>query len=377
MAQRYGGAAVLRPDRLSRMRIVHSVTSGEAAGGQVVALQLARAARAAGHDCVFVSPDDGPFLAQARAEGFATQLLRLDRLFRLDGVARLAWLLRREKADVLHLHTPLVATILGRLAGFVARVPVVSHVHIENHFPARPAQAALYRRLDNATARRCAALITVSRGTRDALEAQGYPPGRTVVIHNGVAPATAEPAALDIPRPVVGEIARLAEVKGQRTLLRACADLDVSVVLVGTDLEQGGAYRALLEREADELGMRARVLFTGYRADAAALLRSFDVFALPSTTEGLPLVLLEAMAAGVPVVATPVGGVPELVEDGVTGLLVPPEDPAALAAALRTLLDDAETARLLAAAARRRVEAEFSERVMGECVLAVYEDLRR
>jgi glycosyltransferase involved in cell wall biosynthesis len=359
------------------MRIVHSVTSGEAAGGQVVALQLARAARAAGHECVFVSPDDGPFLAQARAEGFATHLLRLDRLFRLDGVARLAWLLRRERADVLHLHTPLVATILGRLAGLGARVPVVSHVHIENHFPSRAAQARLYRWLDNVTARRCAALIVVSHGTKEALEAQGYPVGRMVVIHNGVAPASAEPAELDIARPVVGEIARLAEVKGQRTLLRACAALDVSVVLVGADLEQEGAYRALLEREADELGMRERVLFTGYRADAASLLRAFDVFALPSTTEGLPLVLLEAMAAGVPVVATPVGGVPELVTDGETGLLVPPGDVAALETALRRLLAEPDTARRLAQNALAQVEERFSERVMGDRVLAVYEDLRR
>jgi glycosyltransferase involved in cell wall biosynthesis len=359
------------------MRIVHSVTSGEAAGGQVVALQLARAARAAGNECVFVSPDDGPSLAQVRAEGFATHLVRLDRLFRLDGVLRLAALLNDVGADVLHLHTPLVATILGRLAGFRARVPVVSHVHIENHFPRRPLQAALYRRLDNATARRCAALITVSNGTREALEAQGYPPGRTVVIHNGVAPATAEPAALELPRPVVGEIARLAEVKGQRTLLQACAGLDVSVVLVGTDLEQGGAYRDLLEREADELGMRERVLFTGYRADAASLLRAFGVFALPSTTEGLPLVLLEAMAAGVPVVATPVGGVPELVRDGETGLLVPPGDAEALAAAIQRLLDEPDTARRLAANALAQVEERFSERAMGERVLAVYEDLRR
>jgi glycosyltransferase involved in cell wall biosynthesis len=359
------------------MRIVHSVTSGEAAGGQVVALQLARAARDAGHDCVFVSPDEGPFLAQARAEGFPTHLLRLDRLFRVDGVARLARLLRGERADVLHLHTPLVATILGRLAGRLARVAVVSHVHIENHFPQRPAQSALYRWLDNATARRAAALVTVSNGTRAALEAQGYPRGRTVVIHNGVAPATADAAPLDLQRPIVGEIARLAEVKGQRTLLRACAGLDVSVVLVGADLEQGGAYRALLEREADELGIRNRVLFTGYRADAASLLRSFDVFALPSTTEGLPLVLLEAMAAGVPVVATPVGGVPELVADGETGLLVPPGDADALEAAIRRLLDEPETARRLAANALAQVEERFSERVMGERVLAVYEDLRR
>jgi glycosyltransferase involved in cell wall biosynthesis len=166
-------------------------------------------------------------------------------------------------------------------------------------------------------------------------------------------------------------------VKGQRTLLRACAGLDVSVVLVGADLEQGGAYRQLLEREAAELGMADRVLFAGYRADAPALLRSFDVFALPSTIEGLPLVVLEAMAAGVPVVATPVGGVGELVRDGETGLLVPPEDPDALAAALRRLLAEPETARRLTEAAGAHVAERFSERVMCERVLAVYEDLRR
>jgi glycosyltransferase involved in cell wall biosynthesis len=361
------------------MKIVHSVTSGEAAGGQVVALQLARAARAAGHECAFVSPDDGPFLAQARAEGFETHLLQLGRLFRLDGALRLALLLHRERADVLHTHTPLVANILGRLAGRVARVPVVSHVHIENHFPPGRLRAGLYRRLDNATARSAAALLTVSNATREALERQGYP-ARVTVVYNGVAPSSEEPAAqlgLEPGRPVVGEIARLAAVKGQATLLRACAGLDVSVVLVGADLERGGAYRELLEREAQELGMAERVLFTGYRADTGALLRSFDVFALPSTVEGLPLVVLEAMAAGVPVVATPVGGVGELVADGETGLLVPPEDADALAGALRRLLAEPATARRLAAAARGRVEERFSEETMCERVLAVYEDVLR
>jgi glycosyltransferase involved in cell wall biosynthesis len=359
------------------MRIVHCVTSGEAAGGQIVALQLARAARAAGHECAFVSPDDGPFLEQARAEGFATHLVRLDRLFRVDGVARLAVVLRRARADVVHTHTPLVAETLASSAAALARVPVVRHVHIAHHFPANARQAGLYRRLDNATARRAAALVTVSEATRQELLRQGYP-DRIHVIHNGVRPSEAVAAAeLDVRRPVVGEIARLAEVKGQRTLLRACASLDASVVLAGADLEQGGAYRAELEREAAQLGMAHRVHFLGYRDDAAALLRAFDVLALPSTTEGLPLVLLEAMDAGIPVVATPVGGVPELVTNGETGLLVPPEDPDALAAALGRLLAEPDTARRLAAAAKARVDADFSEHAMCDRVLALYEDLRR
>jgi glycosyltransferase involved in cell wall biosynthesis len=360
------------------MKIVHSITSGEAAGGQVVALQLARAARAAGHECAFVSPSEGPFLEQARAEGFATHLLDLGRLFRLDGVLRLGLLLRRERADVLHTHTPLVANILGRVAGRLAGVRVVSPVHIENHFPAGRRRAGLYRWLDNATARSAATLLTVSQGTRAALERQGYPQ-RIEVVYNGVAPSTAEPADLGLTpgRPEIGEIARLAEVKGQRTLLRACVGLDVTVVLVGADLERGGAYRRELERQAAELGIADRVLFTGYRRDADAVLRAFDVLALPSTIEGFPLVVLEAMAAGIPVVATPVGGVGELVRDGETGLLVPPEDPAALAAALHRLLDEPETARRLAEAARAQVFERFSEASMCARVLAVYEDLGR
>ena len=109
---------------------------------------------------------------------------------------------------------------------------------------------------------------------------------------------------------------------------------DARAVLVGADLEQGGAYEADLER-TERLGVRDRVVFAGRRENAGALLAELDVFALPSWTEGLPLVVLEAMAQRRPVVATPVGGTPEVVVDGETGLLVPPRNPDALADALR------------------------------------------
>jgi glycosyltransferase involved in cell wall biosynthesis len=170
------------------------------------------------------------------------------------------------------------------------------------------------------------------------------------------------------------EIGRLCDVKGQRELIEAAALVPgVHVALAGDDLEQGGAYHALLEQLAADRGVADRVHLLGYRSDPDALLEEADIFALPSWIEGLPLVVLEAMVHGKPVIATAVGGTPELVDDGVTGVLVPPRDPHELAAAIRSLVEDPERARAFGAAGRERVEREFSEAAMTRRVLEVYD----
>jgi glycosyltransferase involved in cell wall biosynthesis len=354
------------------MRIVHLVIGGEVAGGQVVALQLARAARDRGDEVSFVAPERGPFTELATREGFGVDVLSLRRSFQLGAAWRLARLLRRRRADVLHTHTLAAANILSRLAARAAGVPVVSHLHIENHF--RPGTRRLLAGLDNATARLAARLVAVSEDTRRAYERQGYPRGRIEVVYNGVdVPANGgfrrnEPAR-------IGEIARLCDVKGQRELLQAVARLpEARLVLAGRDLEQGGAFQDSLERESEQLGIRERVEF-GFHEDVPALLESLDVVALPSWTEGLPVVLLEAMAHARPVVATPVGGTPELVVDGETGLLVPPRDPEALAAALRRLLEDPDLARRLGEAGRTRVAERFTAAAQARRILELYDEL--
>jgi glycosyltransferase involved in cell wall biosynthesis len=320
----------------------------------------------------FVAPAGGEFVDAARRE-FAVDLVDLGRTFRVDGIARLARVLRRRRADVLHTHTLAAANALGRLAARSARVPVISHLHIENHF--RPATEPLLRRLDNATARLSARLIAVSEDTKRAYERQGYP-RRIEVLYNGVRVPPNGVVPHNDP-PLIGEIARLCDVKGQRELIRALADVPrARLVLAGRDLEQGGAFQAELEREAERAGVSDRVEF-GYRDDVGALLDELDVVALPSWTEGLPLVVLEAMAHGRPVVATPVGGTPEVVADGETGLLVPPRDPAALAAALRRVLDDEALARRLGETARRRVEEQFTLEEMNRRMLAIYDEVAR
>jgi glycosyltransferase involved in cell wall biosynthesis len=237
--------------------------------------------------------------------------------------------------------------------------------------------------LDNGSARFAARVLAVSRSTRDTLLAQGYPPRLVEVVHNGIdvqretgRHADGLRSELGIPATatVIGEIGRLCDVKGQRELIEATALVpDVHVVMVGDDLEQGGAYRTLLADLTRERGVADRVHLLGYRSDAGELLEQFDMLVLPSWIEGLPGVVLEAMAHAKPVIATPVGGTPELVVDGETGLLVPPRDPMALAAAIRSLLADPERARELGRAGHELAAREFSETAMTTRVLEVYD----
>jgi glycosyltransferase involved in cell wall biosynthesis len=363
------------------MRIAHLLIGGDVAGGQLVALKLAEASRDRGDAVLFVVPERGPFVEALERDGFAVRLLPTGRTFRLDRAVRLARLLRAEGIDVLHTHTLVAGNVLGRLAGRLARVPVVSHLHIENHF--RRETAPALRRLDSWTARLCAGLVAVSEDTRRAYERQGYPAGRIEVVYNGVDVADgAGPAGvraeLDVPAeaPLLGEVARLCDVKGQRELIEALAELpEARLVLVGVDLEQGGAYREALERDAERLGVRSRVVFAGRRSDVPRVLDELDVFVLPSWTEGLPVVVLEAMAHGRAVVATAVGGTPEVVADGETGLLVPPRSPRALADALRRVLDDDELRRRLGEAGRRRVADRFTTASMTRRVLELYDEI--
>ncbi|HYZ78543.1 MAG TPA: glycosyltransferase [Gaiellaceae bacterium] len=173
----------------------------------------------------------------------------------------------------------------------------------------------------------------------------------------------AEPALVG-DRPLVGNVARLAPQKDHRTLVEAARLVpEAEFVVVGD-----GELREELERLAEGL----RVTFLGARDDVPELLASFDVFAFPSLFEGLCLAVIEAQAAGVPVVATPVGGIRETVVDGETGLLVPTRDPPALAAAIRRLLEDRPAAEAMAIEARRRVRERFSTERMVEATLHLY-----
>jgi glycosyltransferase involved in cell wall biosynthesis len=356
------------------VKIVQLVIGGDVAGGQLVARSLALAARDAGHSVSFVSPSAGAFTELVERDGFAVRIVPLGGALDVRALLRLRRALAG--ADVVHTHGHFAVNVLGRLAGRLARAQVVAHMHIENAFRAAGLGRTLQIVLDNATARLCARILVVSEATRTTLARQGYP-NRMEVVRNGIDGTHADPVRL-VDGPAVLHVGRLAPVKGQRELIHALSALEgVHAVVVGVDLETGGAYRRELESLAESLGVADRVVFAGYRDDVPSLLAGADLFALPSHMEGLPLVVLEAMAQARPVVATAVGGTPELVDDGATGLLVPRGDVPALTAALRALLDDPARARALGEAGRRRFEERFTTAAMTDRVLEVYDELAR
>ena len=203
-----------------------------------------------------------------------------------------------------------------------------------------------------------------------------FPRRKIRVIRNAVRTEDFEAASPSVPpregaAPVVVTLARLDPQKDLRTLLRAAVQVPDARFLIAGE----GPERPALEAELDRLGLRGRVELLGHRSDVAALLARADLFVLPSLHEGLPVSVLEAMAAGKPVVATAIGGTDEAVSDGETGLLVRPGDPGRLAAAIRVVLSDPALADRLGRAGRRRVRAEFSARKMGDEVAQLYESL--
>jgi len=177
--------------------------------------------------------------------------------------------------------------------------------------------------------------------------------------------------------PLVGVVSRLTEQKGHAYLLDAFAEVIQALPSAHLLVVGDGELRPALERQAARLGLQDSVTFTGRRADVPRIMMALDVLAMPSLWEGFGLVLLEAMAAGKPVVASRVSAIPEIVADGETGLLVPPKDPAGLARALLILLRHPAQAREMGRRGRQRLEQQFTATCMVEQTRAVYESLIR
>ena len=313
-------------------------------------------------------------------------------------LVRLVRLFRRIRPDVTHTSMP-ASNLLGCLAAWLARVPrryahvrgsarqfSYSYVNVERrHSPWR--QWLLYARfqaVDAVTSWFATAMVAVSHETADVLR-RVVPRHKVVVIYNGVDVVRFRPedggaaarARLGLPAQatVVANVGNISFYKGQEYLVEAApailaAHPEGLIVIVGKGNE---AYEAMLRRRCGELGVADRVRFVGELSDSRLILAAASVEVLCSQYEGCANVLLEAMAMGVPIVATRVGGNPEVVEDGVTGCIVPPEDPAALADAVVRLLACPERRAAMGAAGRRRAERDFSLEVAMKRIEALYD----
>lgn len=324
------------------------------------------------------SPGLRPLLDGAREAGVTLHDMPLMRgpLRTVLRMPAFAAALRRLRPAVFHAHLNWPLACTGGLLCSGGVPAVLATVQLFGPLPPSPT-LALQRRL---VTRRVDQYIAVSEGVaRRLYDELGLPERQVCVIPNAVDldrhRAPSEPGGLrgvlGVPpgRPLVLTLARLSEQKGLSYLLRAAVHVPEAAFAVAGE----GPGRAALEAEAAALGVADRVRFLGHREDAPALLAACDLFALPSLYEGLPLSVLEAMAAGKAVVATAIPGVDEAVADGTTGLLVPPADPEALAEAVRALLADPARRLRLGAAGAERARTHFATASTTRAVEAAYE----
>jgi glycosyltransferase involved in cell wall biosynthesis len=367
------------------MRLVHLTSSRFFGGPERQMLGLAKALPA---ECetLFASFSEGgrcdAFLDRVQQAGFAARRLRRDTPHLFAARKEVAALLHRCRADVLLCHG-YKADLVGRPAARLAGVPVVA---VSRGWTGETLKVRWYDRIDRLFLRQMDRIVCVSEGQAAKVRAAGVPESKIRVVRNAARPdafrapdptmrarisaLSSQPARL-----IVLTAGRLSPDKGLNVLIDAIPAALARVPDARWIICGDGPQRAELEQQVRTAGLTGVVAFAGFRDDLDYWMPNADLFVLPSFTEGLPNVLLEAHAAGVPVVATAVGGTPELVVHGETGLLVHAGDDAALAESMATLLSDDDRRRSMGDAARTRVREHFTFDVQAREYLNLFEEL--
>lgn len=366
----------------SKTAVLYFITELSIGGAQMVLLhllsQLDRERFTATVACLYNG--EGAVAQQIRALGISVVDLGMQRKWRLDSLWRLWLLLRRTKPQILHtwmFHANLPGRLISRLAG----VPVIissEHTMGQEH---------IWRlRLNRWTAFLIDAVICVSPQVAEFAQQQiRLPAAKVITISNGVdlarfadAPtASVARHRFQLPQKgvILGAVGRPRPVKGYRDLIdafRLCISHEPNLYLVFVG---DGPERPALMRQAEAYRLAERIIFLGDQEDIPAVMAAFDLLVLPSLWEGLPMVALEAMAAKLPVIATAVGGTPDVVIHNETGLLVPPADPAALAAAIQTLMHSPLQRQQLGEAGHQRAKRCFSVQQNVSQTTALYHQL--
>lgn len=363
------------------MNITYIVTRAHPIGGvQIHVRDLAVSLQAQGHHCTVVTGGTGLFVDMLRAERVPTIVLRhlivpIHPVRDALALGEIRSVLKQLRPDLVAAHSS-KAGILSRIAGRTLGIPVILTAHGWNFTPGIAAlPAAMYRQIERLAGPLSSKIITVSEYDRQlALSAGVVGEDKLVTVYNGMADVAPQLRARPGASPVrMVMVARFGAQKDHPTLLRALAgllDLPWEMDLIG-DGELLGQTKAL----AGELGVAHRVHFLGQRRDVDDLLARAQVSVLATNWEGFPLSILEAMRAGLPVVATEVAGIGESVQDGETGYLVPRGDVEVLRDRIRRLLTDAALRTTMGANGRTRFEQHFTLPLFVQNTLAVYQDV--
>lgn len=364
-------------------RVAHLIYSPALGGSEMIAAEVAGRLDRARFDplVLFMFDVPGPLPALLAARGVPSAHLRCTRFRRLLWVPLAVRALRRLRVDVLHVHHVPLWDRIERAAAR-AGIPVVLTEHARHSISKSPHLRQAARR----AADEAGAFTVVSADLAEWFASElGIARERLTVVPNGVDTERFVPGGGDrallrtVARradgPVLVAVGRLAEAKDHATLLRALARLRLRGVAASLVIIGEGDQRPALERQVAELGLGDHVVLAGTRTDTERLVPGADAFVLSSQREGLPMVLLEALASGVPVVSTNVGGIGEVVTTGRDGLLVPARDADALAGALHAVLTEPALAARLRHEARRTAEERFALRNTVARYEAIYERL--
>jgi len=323
-----------------------------------------------------------PFMERCLQNGIDVVELKHRNSHIMAMVRELADALRDRSADVLLCHG-YKADLIGFLAARRVGIPVVAVAH---GWTSENTKVRFYEFLDRRIIRRVDRVVCVSEGQAARVRASGVDSDRVTVIRNGImaegfgvsAPEYVESVARMFPAPpamIVGSVGRLSPEKGFGVLVSAAAIVSRSRPEVGFVHFGDGPLRQTLAARIEREGLRDHFVLAGFRSDVNKYYPSFDLFVLPSFTEGLPTVVLESYASGVPVVATAVGGTPEAVADGVDGFLIPPGDPNALASRILQMLDLGEERKAMGRRGRDRIRIEFGFDVQATRYRRLFRDL--
>jgi len=352
------------------LSILQVITQRRFSGAERICLALCEELQHRGHRVTLLCKETGNMPEIAHSAALAVRTPAISGKINFLSPFRIAAIAREVKADVIHTHLS-TAGLWGSVAGKIAGIPTVAHVHAMNskfcyQFAGR--------------------VVTCSIGVKEHLVSQGMPAETIAVAYNGIdmrrfealTDKTVMRRELDLPLhvPVIGCVAHLSEKKGQKFLLQAVSMLntthpDLHCLLVGE-----GDMADELRRLADELGIGERVHLLGFRRDATSIMNVMDIAILPSIAkEGLGLVLVEAALLNKPAIASNAPGIDEALEDGVSGILVPPGNPEQLASALERLLSDRELCTRMGTAGCRRALEMFTIAAMTDAVEAVYDEV--
>jgi glycosyltransferase involved in cell wall biosynthesis len=355
------------------MNVVHVEAGRHLYGGALQVLYLLRGLRERPGRNVLVCPQGSALAEAARGVADVVHPIPMGGELDLGLVPRLLGLLRRERPDLVHLHSRRGADLWGALAARRAGVPVVLSRRVDNPEP-RWLVGLKYRLYDH--------VVTISEAIRQVLIAEGVAPDRVTCVPSAVDTEAYRPGCEDAwfraefglapAVPVIGMVAQFIDRKGHGVLIEAAPPVLAAYPEARFLLFGQGPLKAACEDQARRRGLTRQVLFPGFRRDLARVLPCLTLLVHPALLEGLGVSLLQAAACGVPTVASAVGGIPEAVRDGVTGALVPPGDPDALAEAVRALLADPERRRAQGANGRRHALERFSPAAMVEGNSEVY-----